>query len=95
MKNLIIVRHAKSDWSTPGQADLERPLNRRGRQNAPVMAEKCIETCTRPDILISSIAKRAKKTAKIFAEKLGMEGRIEFEEKIYKVINVRDVVAVL
>lgn len=38
MKRLLLVRHAKSSWADPGQADHDRPLNKRGRAAAPVMA---------------------------------------------------------
>ncbi len=40
MKRLTLVRHAKSDWSLPGQADWDRPLNKRGQRDAPEMARR-------------------------------------------------------
>ena len=70
LKRLFIIRHAKSDQSFFGN-DFERPLNERGRSDAPVMAKRLLEKQVNIDGLISSPAKRAKKTAGIFAETLG------------------------
>jgi phosphohistidine phosphatase len=43
MKELLLVRHAKSDWGDPSLDDFDRPLNGRGKRDAPVMAEKIKE----------------------------------------------------
>ncbi len=67
MKKLFIIRHAKSDQSFFGN-DFERPLNDRGKSDAPVMAKRLMEKQVKVDALISSPAKRAKKTAEIFAK---------------------------
>ena len=68
MKQLILVRHAKSDWDDPSLDDFDRPLNGRGKRDAPLMAERLRDKDVRIDAFISSPAKRAKKTACIFAE---------------------------
>ena len=68
MKQLLLIRHAKSSWANSGQDDFERPLNDRGKRDAPLMAEKLIEKNYRPDALISSTAVRALATATYFAE---------------------------
>ena len=65
MKNLYIIRHAKSDQSFFGN-DFERPLNERGKQDATLMAKRFLEKGIGIDAFISSPAKRAKKTAGIF-----------------------------
>lgn len=67
MKKLFIIRHAKSDQSYSGN-DFERPLNERGKSDAPDMAKRLKEKHPSIDALVSSPAKRAKKTAEIFAE---------------------------
>lgn len=72
MKQLILVRHAKSSWAEPGMADIERPLNDRGRRDAPVMARRLIQRLGAPDLLVSSTATRARQTAGLFAEELTM-----------------------
>ena len=68
MKTLILVRHAKSDWNTPSLGDFDRPLNDRGKRDAPVMAQRLLDKKIKIDAFISSPAKRAKKTATVFAE---------------------------
>jgi phosphohistidine phosphatase len=67
-KTLLIIRHAKSSWEIGILNDFERPLNERGKKDAPVMAKRVREKNIFPDALVSSPAKRAKKTAELFAE---------------------------
>lgn len=66
MKKLFIIRHAKSDQSFFGN-DFERPLNERGKTDAPEMAKRLSEKF-KPDALVASPAARAKRTAELFAE---------------------------
>lgn len=73
MKQLLLIRHAKSSWANAGQDDFERPLNERGKRDAPLMAQKLIEKKVRPDALISSTAVRALETAAYFAEIMGFK----------------------
>jgi phosphohistidine phosphatase len=68
MKKLVFIRHAKSSWSDPFLDDFNRPLNKRGKKNAPFMAKKLKEKGVLPDLIISSSAIRAKTTANIFNE---------------------------
>ena len=67
MKKLFIIRHAKSDQSFFGN-DFERPLNERGKADAPLMARRLKEKQPLIDAFIASPAKRAKKTAQLFAQ---------------------------
>jgi phosphohistidine phosphatase len=67
MKTVVLVRHAKSDWSDPSLTDFERPLNERGKRDAPIMAQRLIGRKVKIDVFITSPARRAKKTASIFA----------------------------
>jgi phosphohistidine phosphatase len=71
MKSVILVRHAKSDWSVDAN-DFDRPLNERGKRDAPVMADRLVKRNLKIDAIVASPAKRALKTAKIFAEHLGI-----------------------
>lgn len=73
MKTLLLVRHAKSSWDNLQLADFERPLNDRGKKDAPVMAEKVRGKNIKIERFISSPAKRAKKTASIFMDEYGMK----------------------
>ncbi len=70
-KTLYLVRHAKSSWKNEGLSDAERPLNKRGKQDAPFMANHLKQRGEKPDLLISSSAKRTLSTAKLFASELG------------------------
>jgi phosphohistidine phosphatase len=68
MKTLTIVRHAKSSWSDPGLRDRDRPLNKRGKRDAPEMGRRIKEAGIRPSLILSSPAKRAWATAKAVAD---------------------------
>src|SRR5215204_1035128 len=70
MKTLILIRHAKSSWDAPGLSDFDRPLNERGKKDAPEMAKRLKEKMD-IGLFVSSPAKRARKTAKLFAEEYG------------------------
>ena len=67
MKTLLIIRHAKSSWDNFNTPDIERPLNDRGKRDAPAMAKKVLKTGIRVDRLVSSPARRARHTAELFA----------------------------
>jgi len=71
MKTLTLVRHAKSSWKNRGLSDRERPLNKRGEHDAPLMGQFVAEAGARPSQIISSPAIRAWTTARIFARELG------------------------
>lgn len=84
MKQLILVRHAKSDWGNPGLDDFDRPLNERGKKDAPAMAQRLVDKKITIDAFIASPAKRAAKTAKCFAEAFKRKkDDIVFKEKLY------------
>lgn len=72
MKILYIIRHAKSDWSTTGQPDIDRQLASRGLTDAPMMAELLKQKGVLPEVLISSPAVRANTTCNIFSGILNM-----------------------
>ena len=71
MKNLYLTRHAKSSWGNPGLADIDRPLNGRGKKAAPLMGKLIVDKGEKPELLISSPANRAFSTAKEFAKEMG------------------------
>jgi len=72
MKRLYLVRHAKSSWNRPELDDIDRPLNKRGKRDAPFMGQRLKQHDVCPDLIISSPAKRALKTAKIIAHLWGL-----------------------
>lgn len=67
MKSVLVIRHAKSSWADPDQDDFDRPLNDRGKRDAPQMAKRLVEKGILVDAFISSPARRARKTAAFFA----------------------------
>jgi phosphohistidine phosphatase len=81
-KILYIARHAKSSWDDMSLSDFERTLNARGKRDAPFMANLLKEKGITPDLIISSPAKRAKKTASHYQQTLGSE--LRFDENIYE-----------
>ncbi|MCW8956286.1 MAG: histidine phosphatase family protein [Gammaproteobacteria bacterium] len=84
MKQLLLVRHAKSSWSNPHLKDFDRPLNDRGLRDAPVMASYLKQLGIVPDSIISSAANRAMSTAQIMAEVLlGDSDQIVTETALY------------
>lgn len=68
MKQIILMRHAKSSWDDPDLTDFERPLAKRGLNDAPMMGRFLKEIDYMPDIIISSPAKRAKETITLAME---------------------------
>jgi len=82
-KQLLLVRHGKSDWGNLDLKDFDRPLNKRGKENAPEMAERLVNRGFHFNLMVSSPAKRAKSTAKFFAEAYDVDD-IQYEESIYE-----------
>lgn len=80
MKSLLLIRHAKSSWDDASVNDFDRPLNDRGKRDAPIMAERLSEKKIDIDAFFSSPAKRAARTAKIFAE----EFKVKKDDIIFK-----------
>jgi phosphohistidine phosphatase len=79
MKILTLVRHAKSSWSDSNLSDRQRPLNKRGKNDAPVMGRRIAEHGIRPSLIVCSPAKRAWSTAKLIAREISYP--IEFLQR--------------
>jgi phosphohistidine phosphatase len=71
MKRLFLCRHAKSSWKDTHCPDIDRRLNKRGNRDAPFIGNLLFSAGVKPDCILSSPAARARKTAFLFAEKLG------------------------
>jgi len=85
MKTVYFVRHAKSSWEDHTLRDKDRPLNKRGKRDAPFMANLMKEKGIQVDAIVSSPANRAFTTACHFAAALGIElEAIHKEENIYE-----------
>jgi len=84
MKHVLLVRHAKSSWDAAEISDFDRPLNERGKRDAPEMAHRLLSRSVTIDAFVSSPAKRAKKTAELFAETMGAHKKdVLFFENLY------------
>ncbi|MFN2115880.1 MAG: SixA phosphatase family protein [Anaerolineae bacterium] len=83
MRKLVLLRHGKSSWSDEGLADHDRPLKERGLRDAPRMGALAAELDIVPELIISSSAERAVRTAELFAEGAGFEGEIVITEMLY------------
>lgn len=68
MKSLIVIRHAKSSWDFSALNDFDRPLNERGHNDAPIMAQRLLDKKITIDAFVSSTANRALTTATYFAK---------------------------
>jgi phosphohistidine phosphatase len=79
MKTLLLLRHAKSDWSDPNRSDHERVLNKRGRRSAPAIGDWIRQHKLAPDQILSSDAARTIETW----ERTGLEGEPEFHRTLY------------
>ena len=89
-KQLLIIRHAKSDRDDPDIPDFDRPLNKRGHRDAPKMAERLLKKHIIPQHLVSSPANRAITTAKYFADILDLDKKkIQQEQDIYEASSSR------
>lgn len=84
MKVLMLIRHAKSSWKDPSLPDWDRPLNKRGRRDAPMMGERLAERGAYADLVISSSAVRAVATAEAIAEAIEYPlEEIVVDERLY------------
>jgi phosphohistidine phosphatase len=84
MKNLVLIRHAKSSWDNPNLDDRDRPLNSRGKRDAPMMGAVLNRRGLSPDRIVSSPARRAVKTAKLIAAQLDFPvSQILIDDRIY------------
>jgi phosphohistidine phosphatase len=85
MKTIYLVRHAKSFWGDQSTPDFDRPLNKRGKKDAPFMGSILNEKIIKPDLIIASPAKRAKKTAIAIADTISYpEKKIIYSEELYE-----------
>lgn len=85
MKRLVLVRHAKSSWKDTSLSDFERPLNKRGKHDAPMMAKILHDNTISIELILTSPAKRAATTARFFLAEFGPQNvNIDFDDKIYE-----------
>jgi phosphohistidine phosphatase len=84
MKELFLIRHAKSSWDDTALPDQDRPLDDRGKRDAPKMGKRLAKRDVKPDLILSSPAMRALTTAKIIAKKLDYKLKdIVVDDRLY------------
>lgn len=83
MKTVLLMRHAKSSWKDHKLPDIERPLNKRGKKDVPYMGQILADKELVPQMILCSMAVRARMTAEIVAEKCGYKGEITFLDSFY------------
>ncbi|MEN2401315.1 histidine phosphatase family protein [Flavobacterium sp. MC2016-06] len=83
MKNLILIRHAKSSWDAPLK-DFDRPLMKRGILDAHDVSANISKFLPKTYIIWSSTAARAAETALIFAQNISYPiESIVFKDDLY------------
>jgi phosphohistidine phosphatase len=87
MKTLLLMRHAKSSWKDKNLPDEERPLNKRGRRDAPLMSHLLIDRELVPQIILCSSAVRARETAEmmldVIMETAGIQCKVQYMDALY------------
>ncbi|WP_373033538.1 histidine phosphatase family protein [Sulfurovum sp.] len=83
MKNLYLIRHAKSDWSDESKGDFDRGLNKRGEKAILTMADVLKEKKIMPDFILCSAARRTKLTTQGLAKEIGYTGEIKYSDALY------------
>ena len=83
MRQLYLLRHAKSSWDQPGSADFDRPLNARGRDDAALLNAHLLEGRIRPEVVLCSSAARTRETCGFLAPALA-HATIDHEQAIYE-----------
>src|SRR5258708_1538136 len=84
MRRLMLLRHAKSDWSTPGQRDHDRPLNARGREAAPKMGAYMVRHALIPDLIVASTAKRVVETLDLLLPAFDKPPKVAADAAVYE-----------
>lgn len=84
MKTLFLLRHAKSSWKDTSLPDFERPLNKRGRQAAPLVGKFMRKQKMRPDLILCSPAERARQTIALVGDAATFKAELRYDERIYE-----------
>ena len=82
MQNIYLIRHGKSSWKDGSLHDIDRPLKKRGLRNSKAMGRRLASRSIRPDLILTSGAVRAQRTAQLIAAEVGCE-RLECIDQLY------------
>ena len=94
MKTLYLLRHAKSSWNDSSLRDFDRPLNERGRADAPVIGKHLASEDLSDPLLICSPALRTRETAQIVLRNANLHVEPRFDDRIYEA-SLRDLLQVV
>ena len=83
VKTLYVLRHAKSSWKDADIPDHDRPLNKRGKGDAPRMGRLLREQDLVPDLILSSSSRRTRDTVAYVVDESGFDGDVEWSEDLY------------
>lgn len=83
MKTLLLMRHAKSSWKFKDLTDHQRPLNKRGRTDAPLMGHLIMDRELVPQRILCSTAVRARETAEILVDTIKFQGEVSYLDRLY------------
>jgi phosphohistidine phosphatase len=83
MKTLLLLRHAKSSWKQQALNDHDRPLNKRGKREAPEVGRYLKENDLLPDLILCSTARRARDTAQAVVDESGYDGEMDQLPDLY------------
>jgi phosphohistidine phosphatase len=84
MRRLMLLRHAKSDWSAAGQQDFDRVLAERGRNAAPLMGDYLARHGLRPDRVLVSSARRTRQTCELLLPAFAKAPPVALDPRIYE-----------
>ncbi len=83
MKTLLLMRHAKSSWKDDSLEDHERPLKKRGKKDAKLIAKVMLKNELYPDLVLSSTSVRTQQTVEEITSKMEYEGKIVYLDDLY------------
>ena len=83
MRRLMLLRHAKSDWSRPGLSDHDRPLNARGREAAPKIGAYMARHALVPDLVVASTATRVRETLALALAAFKSAPKVRYDARLY------------
>ena len=89
MRTLLLLRHAKSNWADATIADIERPLEPRGRKAARRMGSYLVSEGLLPDLILCSPAQRARETLAFVQDRFEKDRPIRIEKALYNATHAQ------
>jgi phosphohistidine phosphatase len=80
---IYLLRHAEAVWPQPGQGDFDRDLSKKGYGDAEIVADHAADKGYRPDIILSSTARRCRETADAVHRAMGLSVDLRYVDELY------------